>query len=182
MFPRALADAEQSFVYVENCSLAHLLYEQRLVEMGEGGVDIGGQAFNVTDPNPPMSYGDVYTVLSTLTRGATKFADLPPVVMLGLAHVLEAYYVLRLSHPVLARMLPAIQGEVVYLQPSLFSLTQIHVVFDDSRARKAAREGGLGYEGQWTSLEALCQLVMEWDREGREKGGGLLGLWPDAGR
>ncbi|KAF8499459.1 NAD(P)-binding protein [Gautieria morchelliformis] len=162
----------QSFIYVENCSLAHLLYEQRLLEMGantsSGTPDIGGQAFNVSDPNPPIAFGDIYTALTTLTIN-TKFQDLPPVLMLMFAHVIEAYYLLRFSHPFISWIFPQLKGEILLLQPSLFSLSQIHLIFDDSRARKSPKEGGLGYKAPFTSLDGLCKLVIEWEKEGKRE-------------
>ncbi|KAF8527946.1 NAD(P)-binding protein [Hysterangium stoloniferum] len=156
----------QSFVYVENCALAHLLYEQRILEMADAAKsrpDIGGQAFNVADPNPPISFGDLYDVLTALSV-ETKFHDSPPVVMLLLAHIVEGYYLFRLLHPILSAILPEVKGEIIFLQPSLFNLTQVHLVFDDSRARKPAAEGGLEYRPAWTTLEALCNLVMDWGK------------------
>jgi hypothetical protein len=103
---------EQSFVYVENCSLAHLLYEQRLLELADnasnGLPDIGGQAFNISDPNPPIAFGDMYTALTTLVP-QTRFRDLPPVLMLAVAHAIEAYYVFRLTHPIVSWILPKIK-------------------------------------------------------------------------
>lgn len=92
--------------------MAHLLYEQRLLELSadasNGTPDIGGQAFNVSDPNPPISFGDMYTALTTLTP-QTKFRDLPPVLMLTLAHMVEAYYLIRVSHPIISWILPKIK-------------------------------------------------------------------------
>lgn len=73
-----------------------------------GAPDIGGQAFNVSDPNPPIAFDDLYSVLTTLTA-TTKFQDLPPVLMLALAQVIEAYYVLRLTHPILSWILPKLK-------------------------------------------------------------------------
>ena len=42
-------------------------------------------------------------------------------------------------------------------------------MFDDSRAKKSAKEGGLDYKAPYTSLEALCKLVIEWQREGKRE-------------
>lgn len=54
------------------------------------------------------------------------------------------------------------------LQPSIFSLTQVHLVFDDSRACKSPKEGGLGYKAPFTSLDGLCKLLVEWGKEERQ--------------
>lgn len=108
--------AIQSYVYVENCALAHLLYEQRLLELASGSSnpDIGGQAFTITDPNPPITYGDVYKVLRCLSPSDTRFIFLPPALVLSAAHLLEAYYLLRFRHRLLSRMLPELKVPPVF--------------------------------------------------------------------
>ena len=52
------------------------------------------------------------------------------------------------------------------LQPSLWSLTQVHLVFDDSRARAPPEKGGLGYNGRVTTMEGVCKTVSEHKRSG----------------
>jgi len=71
-------DSLQNFIYVENASLAHFCYERRLIEKAQGSPnpDIGGQAFGIVDAGPPLTCGDVYTVLTTLTDGRTVFPRL----------------------------------------------------------------------------------------------------------
>ncbi|KAL0958122.1 hypothetical protein HGRIS_000291 [Hohenbuehelia grisea] len=152
----------QSFIYVENCSLAHLCYEQRLLELSSpdcSNPDISGQAFNVTDPGPPPTYGDVYVGLETLSAGEVNFPALSPTAMLLLAQFIELYYLAR--HVFGMKWLPAVNGDLVNLQPSLWALTQVHLIFDDSRARLPPEKGGLGYRGRWTTMEALYKLVVE---------------------
>lgn len=166
----------QNFIYVENCSLAHLCYEARLVEFGNptGGPqnpDIGGSAFTIADPNPPPSYGDVYNALSTLTAGRTTFPHMSPTFMLMIAHIIEIIYlskrILEQSDlSFLARLLPKIDGDVVNMQPSLFRLVVPHLIFSSRRACLPPSEGGLGYTGQWTTLEGLCKLVEEFEASG----------------
>jgi len=135
-----------------------------------------------------MPYGDVYSVISTLNP-QTKFFDMPPAIMLGISHLVEAYYLFRLLHPAVTRILPDLyvriaytsplfhpihitpstQGPLTFFQPSLFNLIQVHLIFDDSRARKSPQEGGLGYNAPFSSLEALCKLVIEWQTEGKRE-------------
>ena len=89
------------------------------------------------------------------------------------------------SSPFLRRLgqfFPALSAGLVNLQPPLFSLTTVHPIWDDSRARKSAEKGGLGYELQWTTLTALCKPVQEHNKtngrfEARSMSGGIsLGL------
>lgn len=155
----------QSFVYVENCSLAHLLYEARLLAHEDGDhscADIGGQAFVVTDPGPPATYGDIAVALNTLSGGKCTFVRLSPTVMLLIAYLIEALYTTRLRLQMsgwtwLARMLPHIKGDVAALQPAMCNLVTPHLIFDDSRARLAPERGGLGYRGAWTTMEGAVR-------------------------
>ena len=156
----------QSFSYVENCAVAHLLYEQRLIELLKPGSkypDIGGQAFCITDPGPTPTYGDVYTVLETLSEGECHFPSLSPTAMLLVAHVIEFYYRIQQSLSAVGWNwpLPKVNGDLINLQPSLFSLVCVHLVFDDSRARLSPEKGGLGYVGAWTTSEGLHKTFRE---------------------
>ncbi|KAF9446582.1 NAD(P)-binding protein [Macrolepiota fuliginosa MF-IS2] len=153
-----------SHCYVENCALAHLLYEQRLVALSSSpspsSPDISGQAFNIRDPGPTPTNGDVFTTLTTLTAGECHFPFLSPTFMLLVAHLIEFYYTLPDVFFTHLRF-PRVTGSLINLQPSLFSLVQVHLVFDDSRARLGVGQGGLGYKGGWTTLEALHKTVEE---------------------
>ena len=182
--PTWISTIVQSFIYVENCALAHLCYEQRLIELSQGSSnpDIGGQAFNVADPGSPPTYGDVYLAIEMLTDGETHFPSLSPTTMLLLAHLIELYYLSRhfllSAGYAIAKMMPPINGDLVNLQPSLFAISVVHLIFDDSRARLPPEKGGLGYEGAWTTLEALHKTVDEHKNtssrsEGRSKVAGV---------
>ncbi|KAI6045271.1 3-beta hydroxysteroid dehydrogenase/isomerase family-domain-containing protein [Pisolithus marmoratus] len=166
--PTWVRNVLQSHVYVENCALAHLCYEQRLIELEKGGAnpDIGGQAFTITDTGPPCTAGDVYLGLSTLDTEC-EFPNYSFTLMLSLAHIIEALYVsktlLSTSDSVfgraIARILPSIGGDLVNLQPSMFAAAAVHLIFDDTRARLSPSEGGLGYNGPYTTLQGICKTV-----------------------
>ncbi|KAF9480975.1 NAD-P-binding protein [Pholiota conissans] len=166
--PTWINSVVQSFSYVENCAAAHLCYEARLIDLLEGSAnpDIGGQAFCIADPGTTPTYGDVYTTLETLTAGECHFPQLSPTAMLIFSHVIEAYY--RMHFALLsqgwkfASFFPAVKGDIINLQPSLFALTSVHLIFDDSRARLAPEKGGLGYSGAWTTIEGLHKTVDEY--------------------
>ncbi|CAK5272650.1 unnamed protein product [Mycena citricolor] len=168
--PTWLDSVVQNFTYVENAAVAHLLYEQRLLELENGGrnPDIGGQAFVIADPGRPPTYGDVYLTLSTLMDGETTFPFLSPTLMILLSHAIECYYLSRprlvSALPFLKHILPPLAGDLVNLQPPLFNLVNVHLVFDDSRARLPPEKGGLGYKGAWTTFEGLHKTVVEHKR------------------
>lgn len=160
------------FISVENCSLAHLCYEQRLVELGCGGgnPDVGGRSFIVTDDGPPISYGDCYRAVEVLAGGNVRFQMLSPSMMLLLAHVIQMYYLtthfLSQSCNVLLRVLgaflPRLPNLIINVQPPLWNLTSVHLIFDSSNARARPEAGGLGYEPLGTSLEGICQLMLDY--------------------
>ena len=165
----------QSFIYVENCSLAHLCYEQCLndLQAGSKNPDIGGQAFNITDAGPTPTYGDVYTAVNILSKGAATFIYLSPTFILFVSHLVEWYYVARhllvqSSLRVLGKLVPAIRGDIIFLQPSMFALTNVHLIFDDSRARAAPEKGGLGYNPLFNTLEGVCKVILEYEKNGGE--------------
>ncbi|KAJ7248570.1 hypothetical protein B0H12DRAFT_1211085 [Mycena haematopus] len=165
--PTWMNSVVQNFVYVENAAVAHLLYEQRLIEGSNGSKnpDIGGQAFVIADPGPPPTYGDVYLVLSTLSEGATTFPVLSPTLMLLISYLIACYYLSRAwlidAGCSIAKKLPPLTSDIVNLQPSLFNLVNVHLIFDDSRARLPPEKGGLGYKGAWTTFEGLHRTVAE---------------------
>ena len=157
----------QSWVYVENCSVAHLLYEKLLIESSLGGSnpDIGGQAFTITNPGPPATYGDMHMTITTLTKGEITFPTISPTLILSFAHLVELYDLTRhflCSHwPRIGSMIP--YGHIIMnVQPAMFALTGIHLICDDSRARLPPHKGGLGYEGSWTTLEGFHTTVEEY--------------------
>lgn len=190
--PTWIPNILHSFIYVENCALAHLCYEQRLIELerGSSNPDIGGQAFTVTDAELPLTYGDVYTALNTLDK-ETVFPIVSPTFMLGLSQVIEVFHVTKLLLSgsgsligrAIARVIPTVSGDLINLQPPIFALMSIHLIFDDSRARLPPTKGGLGYYGPYTTLEGICKTADEYfksDKKGEERsrsGGVGFGFW-----
>jgi hypothetical protein len=77
--------------------------------------------------------------------------------------LIEWYYLARFSLLAagyrIAKRLPPVDGDILSLQPSLFNLLNVHLIFDDSRARLPPEKGGLGYKGAWTTLEAVHKTV-----------------------
>ncbi|OCK83308.1 NAD(P)-binding protein [Lepidopterella palustris CBS 459.81] len=162
--PTWMAHVFQNFVYVENISIAHLLYEQRLLELRthKGRPDIGGQSYIVTDPNPAITFRDMHLCLETLANTKPKFPVLPPLPFFLMANAIELYAVIQ--HRYLSWLLPPPTGDALFLQPGTFG-TCGHVILDDSRARLSPEEGGLGYNAPWTTLQGLCKQVQEWNAE-----------------
>ncbi|CAI7647667.1 unnamed protein product [Penicillium glandicola] len=155
----------QSFVHAENVSLAHLLYEQRLIQQSEPGSQLpntGGQAFIVSDPNPAISFDDLYTVLATLSKTPVSFPEVQPVLMLLLAYFVEMYAFLQYRY---FSWLPRLSGDIAQLQPPVFSIINVHVFADDSRAKLAPEMGGLGYNPPLNTLEGLCRRLVDWNKK-----------------
>lgn len=149
------------------------MYEQRLVEQTASPTrpNIGGQAFTVTDPNPAIAFSDVYLLLPTLSKTPVKFPFVNPVPVLVMAHLVEWYVIVR--HYYLP-WLPKITGDIAQLQPSLFSVSNVHTFVDDSRARKTPEEGGLGYRPRICTLDGMCRELIEWNSRVERKEEGVV--------
>ncbi|KAL3451286.1 hypothetical protein BJX65DRAFT_293803 [Aspergillus insuetus] len=172
--PTWLSPTIQNFLNAENVSIAHLLYEQRLIEHTANPTslpNIGGSAYTVTDPNSAITFGDMYLLLSTLATTPIRFPSIPPLPMLMLSHVFEWYILLRHFY---LPWLPRPTNEMNQLQPALFAVSNPHVVIDDSRARLVPEQGGLGYEPPLTSLEGLCKQLEHWNRLAAERGAAAM--------
>lgn len=145
------------FVSAQNVSLAHLLFEARLLSP-KGTIDVGGKAYAISDPGPPMPYNNLYTLLGTLAHPTTpiRFPAVPPVPMLLLAHVVEFYGVMqRRCFP----FLPLLKGDIETIQPALFNLSTFHVVYGTGKAHEE-----LGYNTELGTMEGLCVAVKEWNQ------------------
>lgn len=190
--PTWVKHISHSFIYVENCSLAHLCYEQRLLELAQGGKnpDIGGKAFIATDAGPPMLYGDVYRILNILTGGRTVFTTYSATGLLLLAHLSEAYYLFSemlhkstwVPSKVFRSLFPRVKGDMVYFQPSLFNMMNVHLIFDGSWATASPEKGGLGYNPPWTTLTGMSQIVADFEKRRRHSEGHMSnGSFPLSG-
>lgn len=151
----------QSFVHGANVAVAHLHHEAALVAED---APQAGRPFVVTDPNPPISYRDLYEAISTLSAHPFHTLVLPPVLLLLLSYAVEWYVLLPYRVPILRRLLPEIRGDAKHLQPGLFSICT-HLIGSDEDARRPVDKGGLGYDGVMTTLEGMVSEVLEWNRE-----------------
>ncbi|KAE8372544.1 hypothetical protein BDV26DRAFT_97741 [Aspergillus bertholletiae] len=157
------------FVNAENVSIAHLLYEQRLIEHSNSPStlpNIGGQAFAVTDPSPPVTFEDVYLTLTTLSKTPVAFPRVPVIPFILMSYPIEWYTFVQ--HQYLP-WLPKLTGDLVQLQPALFAISCAHTIADDSRARKSPKEGGLGYNPPITTLDGMCREVKAWNEKAAKK-------------
>ncbi|KAI0099785.1 hypothetical protein GGR51DRAFT_535080 [Nemania sp. FL0031] len=172
VMPTWVAHIVQSFVHGANVAIAHLHHEAALLQPSASMHS--GRPFVVTDPNPPISYGDLYSAIKVLSRHSFTTLPLPPVLMLIISHIVELYSELPfLPFPfsIFGKLLPPLQGDVRHLKPGLFSITT-HLIASNSEVSKPASEGGLGYQGVMTTLEGMVLEVLEWNREHEHLGEG----------
>jgi hypothetical protein len=174
----------QSFVNAENVSLAHLLYEARLLEQSNPKnkntlPNTGGQSFVVTDPNPAISFNDVYTLLSTLSKTPVSFPTVQPLPFLLLSYLVEGYAYIQTA--LLPWLLPKVTGDLLQIQPSLFAITDVFCIADDERARRGPEEGGLGYRPVITTLEGMCKQLVDWNAKADAKKVAEIGGKVEAG-
>lgn len=144
----------QNILYVENCVLAHLLYEQRLLEARHGGNDIGGHAYIIVDSL--CTFGDLTMALNVLTNGKTRFFHVSPTVMYLISHLIEWY---ELVYSGARWFLPRLNGDLMKLQPASQQIMLTNILYDDSLVRLSVEKGGLGYKEKITALEGLCHTV-----------------------
>ena len=125
----------------------------------------------VTDPNPAITFSDIYTLIQTLKPTHVEIINLPPVVMLLISYCIEFYCLSLVRFPWLTVMFKEFKDYTGYkgheaslfnLQPPLFSICT-HLIANDAKVRKPLEEGGLGYKGIWTSLEGMCHEMKMWN-------------------
>ncbi|KAL1866714.1 hypothetical protein Daus18300_006658 [Diaporthe australafricana] len=158
----------QSFVHGINCAVSHLQFESILAKQGSHKSSQAGRPFCITDPNRPIYYADLYALISKLAVTPFRLVSIPPMPLVLLSYLVEFYTLLPYRLPrSLARLMPPLSGDVKHLQPALFSICT-HLVADNADASKAVSEGGLGYRGVLTTLEGMCQELVEWNLEQEE--------------
>jgi hypothetical protein len=155
-------------VSASNVVLAHLLYERRLITLEKPSKlpDIGGRFFNVTDPNPAIRFQDLYLTLEQNADSKPKFTLVPPLPFFLMSYLIEVYD--RAVY--FFTILPELPQPLCMLTPALFGASNVHAVIDDSVARKAPEEGGLGYRAPMTTADGLCTQVLEFNRTLKETG------------
>ncbi|KAL7619665.1 hypothetical protein AAE478_010206 [Parahypoxylon ruwenzoriense] len=154
----------QSFVHGANVSIAHLHQEAALALPWVESAKHAGRPFVVTDPNPPITYSDLYTAIGTLSVHSFRTIKVPPVVILLLSHAVEIYTDLPYKYPFLRGVLPELTGDIRHLKPGIMSICT-HLIASDDEARKPISQGGLGYSGVLTTLEGVALEILEWNRE-----------------
>lgn len=155
----------QSFVHGANVAVAHLQHEAVLLSHTDvRDIPQAGKPFVVTDPNPAISYSDLYRTISTLSVYPFRAVVVPPVLILLMAYFVEFWNLIPYRLPFLNRWFPRITGDARHLQPGLFSICT-HLVASDVEARKPVLEGGLGYSGVLTTQQGMVLELLEWNRE-----------------
>ncbi|AEO65514.1 uncharacterized protein THITE_2112596 [Thermothielavioides terrestris NRRL 8126] len=157
----------QSFVHGINVAVAHLDFEAILAAEDSASRPQAGRPFVVTDPNPPITYSDLYFLVQTLAVTPFRILSLSPVVMVLLSYPIEWYSLLRVKYPFVGRLLPELTGDVKHLKPGIFSICT-HLVASNAEASRPVSEGGLGYTGVLTTLEGMVQEVVEWNRDHKD--------------
>ncbi|KAH6682188.1 hypothetical protein F5X68DRAFT_137828 [Plectosphaerella plurivora] len=157
--PTFTAPWVQNWVHGANVAIAELQLEAALLgPHADSGV--AGRPFLVTDPGPPLRFRDSYKALELLAQSPVKILYPPPVLMLLVAASIELWCktVRRLG---LQQLEP--QPPLYFLQPACFDAA-ICSIIDDKEARRSPEQGGIGYRGAFTTMEGICQQVLDWNR------------------
>jgi hypothetical protein len=156
----------QHFVNSRNVALSHLQFEAALARKDAPMPACAGRTFNVTDLGPPIAFADIYEAGEHLSATRVRTKHQSPLALLLVAYAIETWCLLLARLPFLTSVFgwrePA--GPVHMLQPAVFSVS-IHTIIDDSAARKSIAEGGFGYQGGCTTIEGVCEQILEWNRE-----------------
>lgn len=157
--PSWIPNVISHFVNAINVSVAHLAYESSLLNETHSG----GKGYLVTDPNPPIRYGDLYRFLETLAHPSTpiRFPYVPHIVMLLMAYPIEQYVLLRNRG---WQWLPQLPADLLFLQPAIFQVCTLHIIYDDSAARKE-----IGYKAPIDTLEGFSLAVLDWNEKVERK-------------
>lgn len=147
------------FVNAQNVSVGHLAYEDALIKQK----NVGGKGYCVTDPNPPMRYRQLYEVITMLAHPLTpmSFPYLPHMMMLLPAYIIEAYVVFRQKY---LPSLPAVTGDLLALQPAMFQLCTLHIIYTDTAAQNE-----IGYRAPIKTMEGFAAAMVDWNRKVEEK-------------
>ncbi|KAI0845004.1 NAD(P)-binding protein [Daldinia vernicosa] len=164
VLPSWVSHIVQSFVHGANVSIAHLQHEAALARPWIESSRQAGRPFVVTDPNPPITYSDLYHAIETLSVHPFRVIKVPPVVMLLLSHAVEMYAELPYKYPLLRKVLPELKSDIKHLKPGIFSICT-HLIASNDEIGKPVSQGGLGYTGVLTTLEGMALEILEWNKE-----------------
>ncbi|KAK4034562.1 3beta-hydroxysteroid-dehydrogenase/decarboxylase [Parachaetomium inaequale] len=171
VFPTWTSHVVQSFAHGINVAIAHLDFEAVLATPASASSPQAGRPFVITDPNAPISYGDLNFLIQTLAITPFQVLPLQPVIMVLLSYPIEWYSLALAKYAFLRKLLPELTGEVKHLKPGIFSICT-HLVASNEVASRPVSSGGLGYTGVLTTLEGMTQEVVEWNRDHRDTAGG----------
>ncbi|EXF79279.1 3-beta hydroxysteroid dehydrogenase/isomerase [Colletotrichum fioriniae PJ7] len=166
-FPTFTAPFMQNWVHGANVALAHLQYEAAL--LGPHAHKVAARPFLVTDGGPPPVFKDFYTLVQSVSVTPFHVQYPPPLILLLLAHCIEAYCLLLWSVPALQKIFSEPGLPLYMLQPASVA-GAINAIINDADARRRPEEGGLGYQAKCTTMEGLCMQLGAWNRWVRSGG------------
>ncbi|KAK8139060.1 hypothetical protein PG984_002440 [Apiospora sp. TS-2023a] len=148
-FPSWTPNIIQNLVHASHVSIGHLLFEAALLDNEKEMPGCAGRPF-------------------ILAKTPCKVQVLQPALLLLVAYAIELCDALGRNVPGFGWIRP--RGQVALLMPATFSVST-HTPATDAAAQRPVAAGGLGYRGVYTTLEGVCQQVLDWNREHAEKDG-----------
>ena len=91
-----------------------------------------------------------------------NFTYVSAVPLFLMSYAVESYALIHYRY--LSWLLPPLSWDLAQLQPALFSVSNVHTIADDSRARLKPEQGGLGYSAPVNTLDGMCKEVESWNR------------------
>ncbi|KAF0326330.1 3-beta hydroxysteroid dehydrogenase isomerase family [Colletotrichum asianum] len=166
-FPTFTAPFVQNWVHGANVALAHLQYEAAL--LGPHAHKVAARPFLVTDGGAPPTFEDFYTLIRSVSVTPFHVQYPPPVLLLLLAHCIEAYCLLLWHVPVLQKIFSEPSMPLYMMQPASIA-GSVTALINDADARRRVEDGGLGYQAKCTSMEGQCMQLVAWNRWVRSGG------------
>lgn len=168
--PSFTGPAVQNWVHVGNAALAHLRLEAVLLSPHANKV--ASRPFLVSDNGPPITFEDAFTIMGTASSTGFTVVRPPPVLLLAIFHLVEWWALLGGYCPLLKTLIGEPKDPIDMLQPAS-AAAGISSIVDDSDARKAPEDGGIGYQPLCATLEGMCVQIYEWNEQVRN--GGIKG-------
>ncbi|KAI8624682.1 dehydrogenase-like protein [Xylariaceae sp. FL1651] len=151
----------QNFVHGGHISLGHLLFEAALVR--KAMPKCAGRPFVITDAGAPPMFGDVYHLCEVVAETPIKVTYLPPGFFFVLSHIVE-WFAIGSKIPILKWIVPQPKGDIAMLQPGVFHASLNYLATDEA-AQQSVENGGLGFKHVHTTIEGMCQQLVEWNNE-----------------
>jgi hypothetical protein len=105
----------------------------------------------------------MYHLCQVTAETPVKITFIPPAPFFILAHIIELFAIGSRT-PILKWIIPEPKGTLAILQPGVFHAS-LNLVATDKAAQRSVEQGGIGFKHVHTTMEGMCQQVLDWNNE-----------------